>query len=381
MGVAVPALAPTAADRGLADRGLAERGLAERGLAERGLADRGLADAVAAAVAAVPAALLDAPSGRRLVAAAEVLPARLADTFGFEVPLTGEARGADLGAAAEPVGGDLAALAGRVLPPAEAAHPAWRAVHRLAAACRPGGSLAGRVGTLCLELDVRGPTPRLPSLFFAPVAWHRRNRQDHATAYADTVAALEVVAAAPPDCVASGLLERAFRSLPPAGSVFQLGVMTPRGDRRVRLCAALHNPGTFLAYLDAVGHPGDRDAIERMVRWLRRLTDRLRYGLDLGGAAAGPGLGIECYIHGADAPARWRALLDAFVRVGMATAERRDALLAFPGTRRLGTVPLFGGAGDRVERRRIHHVKVSLRPDEPAAAKAYLAFETRWGRA
>lgn len=337
----------------------------------------------------LPEALVSAEGFAALAASAEVIPARLGhNPFGFEVRLEAGPRGADLLAFADPAG-DLAALQEHPIADGLRASPAWQALGRLAAQTADGAPLAGKLENLWLELDSTGEAPLLPSLFFMPVAMLRPGRQDHAEALSITEAALRVVAAQTPACLESGRLRQCFAPLPPAASIFQVGVMNARPSRYVRICAALHNLRTALAYLKAVGFPGDLDAVHRRLAWLGRYTNRLRLNLDLAEDLA-PKLGVECYQRGPRLDRDWKEFLAALVREGACSPEKAEALLAYGGESRPEEDPgawpesltqASGWLGARVRPvlvRSLHHVKVVQAPGGGLEAKGYLGAEFRW---
>jgi hypothetical protein len=326
---------------------------------------------------------------------AALLPSRFGHNFfGFEVRLGAEEPAADFLVAVNPEAGDLETLAALPLPKELRREHAWSIFGPLAEKYARGKAAHGQVGNLWLEFDVSGPVPSLrslPSLFFMPAALLVRHRQDHARAFAITEEVLKIVCRETLDCLTgdSPLLACAFDLLPPAGSLFQIGVMSSRPSRLVRACAALHNRRTLLAYLEAIGYPGNLDLVLREVEWLRRHTDRLRFNLDLG-CCVRPKLGIEAYIQGAGSERRWRDFLPALVRVGLATEAKAEALLAYVGTGatdqnseswpdHLRQAEGFLGARARLElERTLHHVKVVIEPGKPKEAKAYLGAQYHW---
>lgn len=331
----------------------------------------------------LPPALISAEGFAALEPPAELIPARLAhNPFGFELRLEAGPLGADLLAFADPAGGDLETLKEHPIPDELRASPAWQALGRLAAA-----PVVGKLENLWLEFDVTGEAPLLPSLFFMPVAPLRPGRQDHERALAITEEALTVVAAQRPACLDSGRLRRCFEPLPPAASIFQVGVMNARPSRYIRICVALHNLRTALAYLQAVGFPGDLDAVHRRLAWLRRHTGLLRFNLDIAEDVA-PKLGIECYQPGPRSERRWQELLAALCREGACAPEKAAALLAYVGESRpedgdwpASLTQASAWLGPRVRPvlvRTLHHVKVVLPPGGGLEAKAYLGAEYRW---
>lgn len=338
----------------------------------------------------LPPALVSAEGFAALEASAGVMPARLGhNPFGFEVRLEAGPRGADLLAFADPAAGDLAALEEHPLSDELRASAAWQALGRFAAATAEGAPLAGKLENIWLELDSTGEAPLLPSLFFMPVAMLRPGRQDHAQALSITEAALRVVAAQTPACLASGSLRRCFEPLPPAASIFQVGVMNARPSRYVRVCAALHNLRTALAYLAAVGFPGDLGAVHRRLAWLGRHTHRLWLNLDLAEGVA-PKLGIECYQRGPQLARDWKDFLAALRREGACDPEKATALLAYAGESRPEDEPgawpatltqasaWLGARAQALLVRSLHHVKVVMTPGGGLEAKAYLGVEYRW---
>jgi hypothetical protein len=335
---------------------------------------------------------LIAPEALAAVAeTAALLPSQLGhNAFGFELRLDDDSRSADFLLAVNPPAGDLATLAQAKLPRALRAEHAWAALDRLAARCAgPEAPLRRQIANLWLEFDIAGPAPQLPSLFFMPIAQLRPGRQDHRAAFAIAEEVLRLVARETPDCLESGLLARAFELLPPAASLFQIGVMNARPNRLVRVCAALHNRRTLLAYLAAIGYPGDRTEVHRFVEWLRRYSDRLRLNLDFG-SEVHPKLGFEAYLHGPRAPEGWESFLAALGRLGACRAEKADALLSYIGTSRPADDPeswprhlreaagWLAGQAKLSLQRTLHHVKLVLEPGRPLVAKAYLGAEVRW---
>jgi hypothetical protein len=149
---------------------------------------------------------------------------------------------------------------------------------------------------------------------------------------------------------------------------------------------ALHNLRTALAYLKAVGFPGDLDAVHRRLAWLRRHSALLRFNLDIAEDVA-PKLGIECYQRGPRLTHQWQELLAALCREGACAPEKAATLLAYAGESRpedgwpAGLTEASAWLGPRVRPvlvRTLHHVKVVLPPGGGLEAKAYLGAEYRW---
>lgn len=323
---------------------------------------------------------------------AALLPARFGhNACGLEVRLGPSAPVADLSVAVDPLAGDVSALAALDLPEGLRSEHSWAIFGPLAERCGPGGDLHGAVANLWIEFDTGGSVPLLPSFHFMPAAFLVRHRQDHGLARERTARTLRTVCRETPDCLRGPepLLDRAFGHLPPVASLFQIGVMNARPSRLVRVCAALHNRRRLLAYLEALGYPGDLVALEREVAWLRRYTDRLRFDLDLG-TEVQPKIGIEAYIQGAGSRRRWREFLVALVRVGLATEAKAEALMSYAGTSgwddhpetwpaHLRQASGFLGSRARLElERTLHHIKVVVEPGKPREAKAYLSAQYRW---
>jgi hypothetical protein len=121
-------------------------------------------------------------------------------------------------------------------------------------------------------------------------------------------------------------------------------------------------------------------------------VDRVLLDIDVGETVS-PKIGLECYFDGNRQPRReprWGAFLNSLVLNGLCTADKRDALLAYPGyvDEHAHSVPwpsplrrasqLLGGRSLSTFVRSLHHVKIVYRPGEQLEAKAYLAGNHHW---
>jgi hypothetical protein len=121
-------------------------------------------------------------------------------------------------------------------------------------------------------------------------------------------------------------------------------------------------------------------------------VDLVSLNIDVG-ETVGRKIGFECYFDGNRQPRReprWNTFLDSLVRSGLCTADKREALLAYPGyadedadgvpwpTALRRASQLLGRRSLSTLVRSPHHIKIVYRPGEPLEAKAYLAGNHHW---
>jgi Prenyltransferase and squalene oxidase repeat len=264
-------------------------------------------------------------------------------------------------------------------------HETPAGLEQLAAAwCGDGPALGDEIRELWLEFD----RPPLSSLsVFVGFAQARRARWDTLRTIIDVLIGPEAGA---PWHVA---VKRCISACPDGGLVTHIGLMLGRPSPCLRLNVAGVGADEGVAYLAAVGWPGDLDEARELIADLSSLADGLTMCLDVADTVR-PRLGLECHLNvqPPDEP-RWKPLLDRLVDRDWCTPAKRTALLDWPGV----DTPMAAQNGwpaalvrDSLVRpadhftsvqRRINHVKVDWRPDESSVqAKAYLLARHRWLR-
>jgi len=193
---------------------------------------------------------------------------------------------------------------------------------------------------------------------------------------------------------ATSTAERLVGSLPPEGSVFQIGSMLARPDRGLRLLVRGLEPPAIAAYLEQIQWPGDRDAVAESAASWHRFTSSLYLSLDAG-PRVGPRLGLELMFHDSvevSATARCERLLGALEKRGLCSRPQREALLSWRGvSTRSNTgdrwppgldqgASLFQGSLQPVLARGLNHVKIVFETDRPTEAKAYFGYQLLWLR-
>ena len=340
-----------------------------------------------------PELFVDAASLARMVRLGAALPGASTAFFGFECRLGGAPPEPDFLVCVTRDDDGAAALAAGLEAAPPGPDPFWG---RLAGFCRrwagPDGPWRDVVSNIWLEFDlagtVEGDVPPVPAIFTGTDALV--SGADHATI--DLVSdALDALAGAGPSMRRRAALRRVVDALPPGGSVFQLGVMLSRGDDRVRACVSGLGGAALDQYLAALGLPDPDGARAALLAAVEPVCAEVRVGLDATEDGIGSRVGFECY--GGERPEdgpRWLALLDWLQARGLASQAEVDALMAWGGlqhsrllrgdwpgwTDRHPARPPGGDAGALW--RSLNHVKITLDPAAPMAAKAYLASRLMW---
>jgi hypothetical protein len=356
--------------------------------------------------ASVPPQLISPSAFSDIDGVARVLPATLAyNTFGFECRLAEMAPRADFVVLAGASCG-RESLAGlhptSTLPARLMSDPIWRRVTDFAAQwADPSSPLYRAVDNVWLEFDVDGAPPviPIPSVFFGPQpsgqegasgVVYEPNLDEYITTIETVIGLLSGSELAPR---VLETLSDCLRALSSVEHVFQVGLMLSRGADAVRLCIKnLRSVEGIVEYLSGVGWPCSEADVVGVFEPIASLVDYVCLHIDVGETVHRK-IGLECYFDGIKQPRtepRWDLFLDSLVRDGLCTADKRDALLSYPGyvdenaegitwPRALRRAShLLGERSLSTFIRSLHHVKVVYQPGEGLEAKAYLAVIHHW---
>ena len=361
------------------------------------------AQCVATIAQGVPPTLISPSAFATMGALARTLPATLSrSTVGFECRLADELPAADFMVLATAAAG-RDSLAGTnpvsTMSAGLLTEPIWQRVQALAARWQdPASSLHPVMDGIWLEFDLDGPPPEIPrpSVFLGlalgldDVTGVRGGVPD-VEGYQATVAEMSQILLGrdlPPRTAEN--LAGCFRALAPYEYIFNVGMMVARGATSVRMCLRLGSSERTIAYLSQIGWPGAGRDLGALLE-LTGLVDYTWLDLDVSDTVH-PAIGLECYFERHRQPAReprWAVFLDALVRAGLCTSDKRDALLEYPGRidedtsqswpSALGRASeLLGGRWRSTFVRTLHHVKLVHRPGGTLEAKAYLAAHHHW---
>ncbi|HYQ83969.1 MAG TPA: hypothetical protein VEP28_08190, partial [Rubrobacter sp.] len=279
--------------------------------------------------------------------------------------------------------------------------PIWRRVCDFAVRwADPSSALYRAVDNVWLEFDLDGAPPviPIPSVFFglqpsgqegARGVAYEPNLDGYITTIETVIQLLSGNELAPRKLQ---MLSDCFRALSSVERVFQVGLMLPRGAEALRLCIKLRSVERAVEYLARVGWPGSEEDVLGVLEPMARLVDYVCLDIDVGETVHRK-IGLECSFGGNKQPRtepRWGVFLDSLVRDGLCTADKRDALLAYPGyvDENAEGIPwpralrrasqLFGGRSLSTYIRSLKHVKLVDQPGEGLEAKAYLAVKHHW---
>lgn len=303
---------------------------------------------------------------------------------GLEQSLVPGTRGAEMALYLPARAGARAVVAGDHptvrLDPSLAASAAWRALRAFLAANR--AAAAPTLDHLWLEFGpLADPTAaHAPRLFFDPLTDAGRS----------PVAIVEAVARQLGRPLAGPLvhaLNALHDALPPDVALFQVGLRPEVPNAGLRLCLSGVAGRDLVSFLTRIGWPGPSEQAGAAAGLLSPLVDELLVDLDLTPALQ-PKLGIEGRFFGPYRPwldGRWRHLLDALVAAELADPELCLALRNWCGST-VAPAQASGGPegallGGRLvpgSLRGLSHVKLSLVPDRPTAARIYFGVQYRW---
>jgi hypothetical protein len=258
---------------------------------------------------------------------------------------------------------------------------AWSRAFDLGAAwAEPGSILHAQVPFVWLEVDVLGPPPEVPPPFvFFCVQPHfmagplgarepggplaARASHDFSALAGNALSLLLGHPLAPP---VERTLARCFEALPPSGHVLHVAPLDSRGLDGIRLVHFMPK-GELLGYLERIGWPGSMRDVGGTLAALYPHTSHVGFHLDVGEEVS-PMIGMQVYHPGADP--RWEHPLEWLCARGVCTADKRAAVLGWPGKEHL-TLPHHRWPSIAY---RTLEIKVVSRPDAPMEAKVYLGF-------
>ncbi len=270
--------------------------------------------------------------------------------------------------------------------------PAWDRVRRLCDEWADAdSSLHSEITELWCELDIVDPTrvtaglaDVVPSVF-ASIA----SSGSASVTICDRI--LEHLVGEPRSAMRKAL-DACASACPPGARVSHVGVMLGRSNPGLRVHVSDVPLGAMPTFLSDVGWSGDVHRAQALARILLDFGDTAVLCLDILDEIL-PRLAIECFFDqktGVDP--RWRPLLKKLVEMGLATPEKTQALLRWPGT----VTPADGrsawpdglivrslaqpGSQLGVVDRRLSHVKLTFGANEPTTAKAYFGAGHVWWR-
>lgn len=188
-------------------------------------------------------------------------------------------------------------------------------------------------------------------------------------------AALDVLLEPALPAAAARALYTCLAALAPGERMIHVSAMLARTPASIKLYGRAPAPA-LADYLQRIGWPGRAGDLEGLLRrFCTRSTidDDVYFDLAIDEQLT-PYIGIVFSQLQLDAAARRdpqrRALLALLVDAGLCTPEKRDALLAWPGSARVR----YAGASAPARLRRWLDLKVGQRPGRALEAKAYLGF-------
>jgi hypothetical protein len=304
---------------------------------------------------------------------ARLLPIYAVDFFGFECRLGSVAAPVDCAMNLTPLGARL--LAGRTdrpLPPALGGGRWPRLREFYSQWANTALTAYADAGSTWLEFDAASGDP-YPNLLFG--YWPLRNPARTPEWLADRIIPLLLGFALSPRFRATFL--RCFEERPEEVEDFQIGVMLSRNIPAVRLCVFDLPPSQLFTYLDAIGWRGSAQRLAAYLEALALNADFVGLHLDVGEQVY-PQIGVEpnfragCWSRQPPKEKRWEGQFEELERHGLVVPEKKRALLAWVGHQSFGP-----GEKETLLLRGLSHLKVVLRADGEALAKAYFGIAHR----
>jgi hypothetical protein len=340
-----------------------------------------LTGTLAAALAHVPPALIDAPARGAIETITNRIPAALTRRTYLECRLAEGVPRTDLVLCVDRSSRVLLMDPKRAwVPTPLQTHPLWAGLERTCSHWADERSTIGqRIYDLWLEFDVEQPLPDdaalVPNVFLGLT----RTPPPTGELWAGAVECSEAVLGRRLDPQVAALGHDLIAKLPQGATLLYVGLMYPRNDKAVRLCVAPLAGAALLDYLRAIGWPGVVDEIEAFLRSLpcgpdtTALESTTLLHVDVSNGVA-PLIGLEIplaqYPQVVDGIVE-RALLDALCERALCSFRKRDALLRWPGY----SIEEFPHqCWPSLALRRVSHLKVAYAPGRTPEIKTYLSF-------
>jgi len=330
-----------------------------------------------------------------ILSVAKFFPGNLTSFLGFEIHLGDTRQRADWAFAISGVGDDRIVfenvLKQGYFPQSLMQQPEWQQIASFSEAwAEKESQLKKQVKCFWLEFDMPESNPDriIPSVFFGPEKIAQGSPKDLRTQFSWLVnEALPLLRGKPISLAVKRQILCCIRKIPKDASLFQVGTMLSRSTNDVRLYINKIPPKEIISYLSALGWSDDNNVFEELIRDLEIRADRFVLSFDVTPDGIGPRIGIECSFeeNRYHEESRWEGLFDYLVQKGMCLAQKRDALLRYPGVEHPddftgGVMKPFASVSQHLDNlfsgllvRYISHVKVVYVPNRPLEAKAYPA--------
>jgi hypothetical protein len=322
---------------------------------------------------------------------------------GFECHLGSSAPRADFLAAFTTLNNGRQALVDCCEPLASllCANPVWSRVRDFCAHWADIKSpLYDNVDNVWLEFDVDGQPSKVPepSFFFAPRGIRGEeeklslpNNISHMNNWVTDEALRLLFGNSLQDQVKKQMLT-CFKSLPPSGEVFQIGVMLPRKSesQAIRLCVKGIANEQILEYLESIAWSAHLNELSVILSELSSLVDDIKLNFAIADTIF-PKIGFECYFDKQPKNTlKWQLFLDYLVKHQLCSLEKANALLTWsgyseekfnqelwPSNFAKASAFVYPSLKSTIVRL-LHHIKIVYQPNQPLQAKAYLWFSHRW---
>jgi hypothetical protein len=330
-----------------------------------------------------------------ILAVARNFPGNLTSFLGFEIHLGDERQRADWAFAISGVGDDRIVFENVLkqgnLPASFTQQPEWRQIALFSEAWSQSDSALKRnVKCFWLEFDMPDEKSEvlIPSVFFGPEKMSKTRGQDPLSQYTWLVnEALPLLRGQPLSDAVKAQTLHCIKRIPQGASLFQVGTMLSRSTNDVRLYINKIHPSRIIPYLKALGWSDVDGIFETLIADVELKADRFVLSFDVTTNGIGPRIGLECSFEENlyHEETRWEGLLDYLVEKGVCLAQKRDALLQYPGVQHPddfsgGVMKPFVSVSQHLDDifsgslvRYISHVKVVYVPGRPLEAKAYPA--------
>ena len=272
--------------------------------------------------------------------------------------------------------------------------PSWAALKKLIQVREnPNNCLSQNTNFFWIEFDISGQSPYSPSLFVTitdqpPPDSLRQKHSNRITAVLDSIESTLGNDLFSRDYYQHTL--RAIQQLPSSCTVKQIGIMTSRDLRTVKLIIKgieVNGGNSVENYLRLLGYTDPLDEFIDIYEKLSPFLDSFCLSIDMADGIQ-PRLGWECFLaqRNPQKKERWELLYDQLVQEKLCSYNKSEAILNFPGySSIIDYQDIWPDSlsdywtNHKKERlsfliRRINHIKISFIPHHGFRAKAYLAL-------